>query len=65
MSILRKLKAALNDDSGAVTVDWVALTASVVIVGGIVVSLVSVGVDLNATKIGNTIVSSASDLSNY
>ena len=33
MSIISKIRAVFADESGAVTVDWVALTAAVVVIG--------------------------------
>ncbi len=56
---LFKMKAIFaNDESGAVTVDWVVLTASLVLIGGVVVAAVRSGMeDLSgdlATHMSNT-----------
>jgi Flp pilus assembly pilin Flp len=40
-----------KDESGAVTVDWVVLTAAIVLLGGIVVNIISTGLKSLATKI--------------
>ena len=42
---LFNLKKFANDESGAVTVDWVVLTAALVLVGGVVVTAVSDGME--------------------
>lgn len=42
---LFNLKLFANDESGAVTVDWVVLTAALVLVGGVVVTAVSDGME--------------------
>ena len=41
-----------NDESGAVTVDWVVLTAALVLVGGTVLTAVSDGMGDLADDIG-------------
>jgi Flp pilus assembly pilin Flp len=38
-----------NDESGAVTVDWVVLTAAIVALGGVAYPLVKDGVETKAT----------------
>lgn len=40
-----------KDESGAVTVDWVVLTAAIVLLGGVVVNIISNGLSSLATKI--------------
>jgi Flp pilus assembly pilin Flp len=40
---LFKMKKYAKDESGAVTVDWVVLTAALVIIGGIVISIIQRG----------------------
>ncbi len=52
MSTPSFLKAFLNDESGAVTVDWVVLTSAVVGVGIVVMNTVGAGID----SLGNAIV---------
>lgn len=48
---LLKLKNFKNDESGAVTVDWVVLTAAIVLLGGVVVNIISGGLEGLASKI--------------
>lgn len=43
MKLTNLFKNFKSDESGAVTVDWVVLTAALVVVGGIVVTTVSDG----------------------
>lgn len=46
MSVFAKLRTFFADKSGAVTVDWVALTAAVVIIGiGLVYAVFGTGTD--------------------
>ena len=52
MKLLNLFKAFKNDDSGAVTVDWVVLTAAIVGLGMVV--MVSVGGGI--TGLGDSIV---------
>jgi Flp pilus assembly pilin Flp len=40
---LFKMKKYTKDESGAVTVDWVVLTAALVIIGGIVIGIIRAG----------------------
>lgn len=40
---LFKMKRFTKDESGAVTVDWVVLTAALVIIGGLVISIIKAG----------------------
>jgi Flp pilus assembly pilin Flp len=47
--------AFLNDDSGAVTVDWVVLTAAIVGLGIAVITSVSGGTNELATKISSNL----------
>lgn len=49
-----KMKKFAADESGAVTVDWVVLTAAMVAIGGALISVVSGGI----TTAGNNIVTS-------
>ncbi len=42
---MKLFKNFKNDESGAVTVDWVVLTAALVLVGGTVITAVSGGME--------------------
>jgi len=44
-----------NDESGAVTVDWVVLTAAITALGLVAYPLVSAGVSAKATSIKTTL----------
>lgn len=57
MNLLKKLEILTNDESGAVTVDWVVLTAAIVVIGTGVVSVVSPGLTSGTNSIRDTIVS--------
>lgn len=56
MKLLNIFKAFKNDEAGAVTVDWVVLTAAIVGLGLVVMTTVGDGID----DLGTTV---ASDLS--
>ena len=49
--MLNFIKNFKNDESGAVTVDWVVLTAAIVLLGAVVGSAVSKG----ATELANDV----------
>jgi Flp pilus assembly pilin Flp len=49
------LKNFYNDESGAVTVDWVVLTAAIVGLGIAVILAVSTGVNSLGTKISSSL----------
>lgn len=51
MKLLNLFKGFKNDESGAVTVDWVVLTAAIVGLGMIVILSVGGGITDLATKI--------------
>lgn len=51
MKLLNILKNFHNDESGAVTVDWVVLTAAIVGLGLVVMTTVSGGLSTAATGI--------------
>lgn len=51
--MLNALKNFKNDESGAVTVDWVVLTAAVVGLGLIVINGVRPGINTAATTLAN------------
>jgi len=57
MKLLRRLKKASDDDSGAVTVDWVVLAAATVIMGSTVISTVAPGLKQGGSQIGSAMVS--------
>lgn len=42
--IFNRIRRALSDDDGAVTVDWVVLTAAIVSIGLITISVIRGGV---------------------
>ena len=51
MKLINLFKSFKNDESGAVTVDWVVLTAAIVGLGMIVVTSVGGGIQGLSTKI--------------
>ncbi|MCW1934646.1 hypothetical protein [Pararhodobacter zhoushanensis] len=53
MTVLNKIKAFAANESGAVTVDWVVLTAAIVGLGLAVVTSVRTGVGSLATEISD------------
>ncbi len=57
MKLFRRLKKAKDDDSGAVTVDWVVLAAATVIMGSTVISTISPNLKDGASQIGSAVVS--------
>ena len=59
MTLTSRIKTFASDDSGAVTVDWVVLTAAIVGLGLAVVTSVRSGVSSLGTNISNSL-SSAS-----
>ncbi|WP_127105350.1 hypothetical protein [Pararhodobacter zhoushanensis] len=59
MTFLNQIKTFAANESGAVTVDWVVLTAAIVGLGLAVISSVRTGVGSLATDISNSL-SSAS-----
>ena len=54
---LFKMKNFAKDESGAVTVDWVVLTAAIVGIAIAVIAIIKVGVDATASEI-NTVLTS-------
>jgi Flp pilus assembly pilin Flp len=56
---LFKLKSFKDDESGAVTVDWVVLTAALVIIGGTVVGIVKNGMNNLASDIDSALSSTS------
>lgn len=61
MDFLKALKIAYEDDSGAVTVDWVVLAAAIVVLGTGVVSVISPGLTAGSTQIRAELVSANSN----
>lgn len=57
-----KKQYMFKDDSGAVTVDWVVLTAALVIIGGVVIGIIRGGLIDASSAIDKTLVASATDL---
>ncbi len=53
--MLNLFKNFANDESGAVTVDWVVLTAGIVVLGVIVMTTVSASVTGLATEIADQV----------
>ncbi|MEH7829690.1 Flp family type IVb pilin [Gemmobacter denitrificans] len=51
MKLLNIFKSFKNDESGAVTVDWVVLTAAIVGLGIVVVQTISPAIDSTADVI--------------
>jgi Flp pilus assembly pilin Flp len=54
--------AFLKDETGAVTVDWVVLTAAVVLLGMVVLTYVRPAVSSLASDIGVEILEASSDM---
>lgn len=59
---LFKMKKFTKDESGAVTVDWVVLTAALVIIGGLVISIIRSGLLSASSAINETLETSATTL---
>jgi Flp pilus assembly pilin Flp len=53
--MINNINTFINDESGAVTVDWVVLTAALVGLGLAVMSVVSGGIENLSTDIGQTL----------
>lgn len=60
MRFFRALKRARDDETGAVTVDWVVLTASLVTLGTGVISAISGGLTEGSEDIKTGILSAVS-----
>lgn len=58
------MKKYTKDESGAVTVDWVVLTAALVIIGGLVISIIKAGLLDASSAINETLADSADVLRN-
>lgn len=57
MKFLQFLKDAIDDESGAVTVDWVVLAAATVIMGSSVINTIKPGLTSGANVISSAILS--------
>lgn len=57
--MLNSINTFINDESGAVTVDWVVLTAALVGLGLAVMSVVSGGIENLSGDIGQTLANTA------
>jgi Flp pilus assembly pilin Flp len=55
MKLINLIKTFRNDEDGAVTVDWVVLTAAIVGLGIAVLAAVSGGVESVTTEISTTL----------
>ena len=55
MKLLNLFKAFTKDESGAVTVDWVVLTAAIVGLGMVVISSLGGGIEGLAGKISSSV----------
>jgi Flp pilus assembly pilin Flp len=53
--MINNINTFINDESGAVTVDWVVLAAALVGLGLAVMSVVSGGIENLSTDIGQTL----------
>ncbi len=53
MKLLNIFKSFKNDESGAVTVDWVVLTAAIVGLGIVVINTISPEIDATAAQIAS------------
>lgn len=62
MKLFKLKKTFVEDESGAVTVDWVVLTAAIVGIAIAVLAVIRTGVESTATKINNVL---TSQLTNY
>jgi Flp pilus assembly pilin Flp len=59
---MTKFSAFLNDETGAVTVDWVVLTAAIVGLGLVVFTFVQPAVSELASEIGAEILEAGDDM---
>lgn len=61
MKFFKFARKVRNDEDGAVTVDWVVLTAAIVVLGGVVMAAISGGVEKAASNIGTYLSETAAD----
>ena len=59
MKLLNIFKTFKNDEAGAVTVDWVVLTAAIVGLGLLVISTVKPGITSASTQINTDLTDAA------
>ena len=59
---MTKFSAFLNDETGAVTVDWVVLTAAVVGLGLVIFTILSPAVNNLTNDISNTMANAGANL---
>ena len=59
---MTKFSAFLNDETGAVTVDWVVLTAAVVTLGLVVFNFIAPAVSQLASDIGDEFEAAGSEM---
>ncbi len=59
---MTKFSAFLKDEAGAVTVDWVVLTAAVVGLGLVIFSILSPAVNALTNDISNTMANAGANL---
>jgi Flp pilus assembly pilin Flp len=59
---MTKFSAFLNDETGAVTVDWVVLTAAVVGLGLVVFTFVRPAVSTVASQIGSEVINAGTQM---
>ena len=64
MKLLNLFKCFKSDESGAVTVDWVVLTAAIVGLGMIVITSVGGGITSLATRISDDVGATGSPYNN-
>ncbi|MEO0342119.1 MAG: hypothetical protein AAF198_01655 [Pseudomonadota bacterium] len=57
-----KLFALKKDESGAVTVDWVVLTAALVLIGGIIITIIQTGLENAASAIQTALNATATEI---
>ena len=63
MNIFTKARRVISDESGAVTVDWVVLTAAVVILSIGAIAALDTGVDSMITEISTQLSTGATTVS--
>ena len=61
MKFFKFARKVRNDEDGAVTVDWVVLTAAIVVLGGVVMAAIRTGVVDAASHIGDYLSSTATN----
>ena len=55
MELAKQLTKFLTSESGAVTVDWVVLTASIVVISTAVIMIITSGINHGANTIDDTV----------